>query len=180
MVEIIEFAVQPTAIDDLALITMKQVTDDRGTVREFYRQSAFQEAGLPDLGSFLQVNVTETKQGAVRGMHGEAMYKLVAVAWGEAFGAWVDTRPGSATYGAVVTQRMVPGTQVLVPRGVCNGFQSVSDGVTQYVYAFDAEWVPGMAGTALTPLDPDLGIEWPLSPLLSEKDANAPRLSDLN
>jgi dTDP-4-dehydrorhamnose 3,5-epimerase len=30
------------------------------------------------------------------------------------------------------------------------------------VYCFDHEWVPGMAGTAVNPLDPALGIEWPL------------------
>jgi len=61
-----------------------------------------------------------------------------------------------------VTVPLVKGTQVLVPAGVCNGFQSVSPGISQYLYCFDAEWVPGMSGTAVNPLDPDLGIVWPL------------------
>ena len=100
------------------------------------------------------------------------MYKLVAVAPGEAFGAYVDTRPTSATFGKVVTVELVAGTQVLVPKGVCNGFQSVTD--TQYLYTFDAEWQSGMSGTAVHPLDPALAIEWPLEPVLSEKDAGLP------
>ncbi|MFZ6005542.1 MAG: dTDP-4-dehydrorhamnose 3,5-epimerase family protein [Actinomycetota bacterium] len=182
---IVDFEARPTAIDSLFVITMKQVTDERGTVREFYRESAFREAGLPSLGPWLQVNATETKQGGLRGLHAEDMHKLVAVVAGEAFGAYVDTRVESATYGTVVTVRLTPGTQVLVPRGVANGFQATAPGSTQYLYCFDKEWVPGMAGVACNPLDRALGIEWPL-PIdtsdraqVSEKDLNAPPLADL-
>src|SRR3546814_8756687 len=53
---------------------------------------------------FLQVNVTETHRGGLRGLHAEDMDKLVAVVAGEAFGAYVDLRSGSATYGVVVTE----------------------------------------------------------------------------
>jgi dTDP-4-dehydrorhamnose 3,5-epimerase len=109
----------------------------------------------------------------VRGLHGEAMNKVVAVVAGEAFGAYVDARPKSGTYGKVVTVPLTVGTQVVVPNGVCNGFQALIDG-TQYLYCFDAEWMPGMAGTAVHPLDPALGIAWPMEPVLSEKDAAQP------
>lgn len=182
--KITEMSVEQTEIDGLVIITMKQVEDERGVVREFYRESSWVEAGLPSLGKWLQVNVTETKQGALRGLHGEDMHKLVAIASGRAFGAYVDARDGSPSYGKVVTVDLVPGRQVLVPRGVCNGFQSVSDGGTQYLYCFDAEWAPGMAGTAVNPLDPALGIDWPLSidvddpSIISAKDAAQPPLND--
>jgi dTDP-4-dehydrorhamnose 3,5-epimerase len=171
-VSITEMAVEATDIEGLFVITMKQVRDARGVVREFYRASSWAEHGLPSLGPWLQMNVTESTKGALRGLHGEDMFKLVAVAAGEAFGAYVDTRQESSTFGKVVTAALVAGTQVLVPRGVCNGFQSVTD--TQYLYTFDAEWAPGMAGSAVHPLDPALGIEWPLEPVLSEKDAAQP------
>ncbi|WP_194894514.1 dTDP-4-dehydrorhamnose 3,5-epimerase family protein [Catenulispora pinisilvae] len=160
--EIIPFTVEDTDIQDLRVLRMKQITDERGTVREFYRESAFLEAGLPSLGPWLQINVTETRQGALRGLHGEDMFKLVAVVAGEAFGAYFDARPDSPSQGKVVTVRLTKGTQVLVPKGVCNGFQSVSPGVTQYLYCFDQEWRPGMAGVAANPLDPALAIAWPL------------------
>jgi dTDP-4-dehydrorhamnose 3,5-epimerase len=177
-VAIIPMSVETTAIDGLMLITMKQIDDGRGVVREFYRASAWAEAGLPSLGPWLQVNVTESHTGVIRGLHGEDMHKLVAVAAGQAFGAYVDGRPESATFGQVVTTELAAGHQVLVPRGVCNGFQSVTR--TQYLYCFDAEWQPGMAGTAVHPLDPELGIKWPLPvdvedpSQLSAKDAAQP------
>jgi dTDP-4-dehydrorhamnose 3,5-epimerase len=181
----VEMAAVATAIEGLVLITMKQVTDERGTVREFYRESAFAAAGLPSLGPWLQVNVTETRQGGLRGLHAEEMDKLVAVVAGEAFGAYVDTRPTSPTRGTVVTATLVPGSQVLVPRGVANGFQAVAPGSTQYLYCFDQEWAPGMAGVACSPLDPALGIDWPL-PVdvhdrahISAKDLAAPPFADL-
>jgi dTDP-4-dehydrorhamnose 3,5-epimerase len=178
------FSAKPTAIDGLFLIEMKEARDERGTIREFYRESVFVEAGLPSLGPWLQVNVTESKRGAIRGLHGEDMFKLVAIIEGEAFGAYVDTRTDSASRGAVVTTSLVKGTQVLVPKGVCNGFQSVTDS-TQYLYTFDQEWAPGMAGKAVHPLDPALGIAWPVpvdtaNPAqLSVKDAGLPTLAEV-
>lgn len=176
------FEVEPTAIADLWLLRMKAVEDDRGVVRELYRESAFVDAGLPSLGRWVQVNITETRQGVIRGLHGEAMHKLVAIAVGAAFGAYVDVRPGSPTRGTAVTAELTPGTQMLVPPGVCNGFQSVSPGETQYVYCFDQEWSPDMPGTAVHPLDPALAIPWPLpvgAGCLSAKDAALPRVADL-
>ena len=178
------FAVHQEKIDGLVVLRMKQITDERGTVREFFRSSAMTEAGL-HAGPWLQVNVTESVQGAVRGLHGEAMTKLVAVVAGEAFGVYVDARPDSPTAGQVVTVRLTKGTQVLVPAGVCNGFQSVSPGGTQYLYCFDREWVPGMQGVAVNPFDPALGVDWPVAidrddrSLLSAKDAAQPMLAEV-
>jgi dTDP-4-dehydrorhamnose 3,5-epimerase len=175
---VIERAVVGTAIDGLLVITLKQISDDRGTVREFFRASD------ESWGPWSQVNVTETKRGALRGLHGEDMTKLVGVIAGEAFGAYVDARTDSPTRGKVVTVALEVGTQVLVPAGVCNGFQALADG-TQYLYCFDAEWVPGMAGVAVHPLDPALGIEWPIAVdpddpgQLSAKDAAQPTLAEV-
>ena len=184
MASIIDFAVADTAIEGLHTVTMKQVTDDRGTIREFYRESAFTDAGLPSLGPWVQVNVTEPVRGAIRGMHGEQMRKLVAVVGGEGFGAYVDARPDSSSFGAVVTVPLLPGTQVLVPPGVCNGFQSLGDPM-QYAYCFDQEWRPDMPGVACTPLDPALAIGWPMPfdpadpSMVSAKDASAPTFAEL-
>lgn len=175
-----ELSVEETSIDGLLLIQMKQVGDERGVVREFYRESTWRDARLPPLGPWVQINVTETKKGAVRGLHGESMHKLVAIAAGEAFGVFVDARSSSASYKRVVTARLTPGTQVFVPDGVCNGFQSISDDTTQYLYCFDCEWVPGMAGAAVNPTDPALAIVWPLpitAHSLSAKDAALPTLA---
>jgi dTDP-4-dehydrorhamnose 3,5-epimerase len=181
---VIDFDVSKTGIDGLFVFTLKQVSDERGTVREFFRESGLREAGI-DAGPWRQINVTQSKRGAIRGLHGEAMTKLVAIVSGEAFGAYADARRESSTAGAVATVRLVPGTQVLVPSGVCNGFQSVSAEPTQYLYCFDTEWAPGMAGVAVNPFDAELGIEWPVAidrddrSLLSAKDAAAPTLAEV-
>jgi dTDP-4-dehydrorhamnose 3,5-epimerase len=177
--QIAEMTAVETAIAGLWQLSTKSVTDDRGTVREFFRTSAFTGSGLETPATWSQINLTSTIQGAVRGLHGESMTKLVGVASGAAFGAYVDARPASSTYGTVVTLELTVGVQALVPPGVCNGFQAVSSDGCQYLYCFDAEWVPGMAGVAVNPLDPALGISWPLPPTLSDKDAAAPLFADI-
>jgi dTDP-4-dehydrorhamnose 3,5-epimerase len=168
-------------IDGLFVVRLKQVEDARGTVREFYRQSAWTDAGLPDVGPWNQMNVTETRQGLLRGLHGEAMDKLVGVVAGEAFGAYIDLRRASPTFGAVVTAALLPGVQVLVPNGVGNGFQAVSPGGCQYFYCFNREWQPGMPGVSVHALDPALGIAWPLTVEesdLSERDRSLPTFAE--
>lgn len=180
MVDIAPLDVTETAIEGLVVISPKAVTDERGIVREFFRASD----GIAP-GNWQQVNMTWTHRGGVRGLHGEAMTKLVGLAAGTALGAYVDARPDSATRGAVVTVPLEVGTQVLIPAGVLNGFQATSDPGCQYVYCFDTEWEPDMAGVAVTPLDAALGIDWPL-PIhaddpkqISAKDASAPLFAAL-
>ena len=180
---LVPFSVQRTEIPGLVVLRMKQVSDSRGTVREVFRTSAMAEAGLRT-AAWRQLNLTETRRGAIRGMHGETMTKLGCVIAGEAFGAYVDTRADSPTRGRAITVHLSLGTQVLVPPGVCNGFQSVSVEPTQYLYCFDQEWASDMAGVAVHPLDPALGIEWPIeidptdTSLLSAKDAAQPGLAE--
>jgi dTDP-4-dehydrorhamnose 3,5-epimerase len=175
----VDFTTRSGAIDGLLVVTMKQVADDRGAVRELFRRSAFEAAGVA-LGRIEQVNLTETSQpGAVRGMHGELMTKLVTVAHGRARGVYVDARPGSPTFGVVDAVDLEPGVQVFVPPGVANGFQALTSG-TQYAYCFDHEWSPTMPGVAFSPLDPLVADRWPLPfdpsdpRYLSAKDRDAP------
>lgn len=181
--EIIDFDHRRGSIEGLLVVTVKQVRDERGTIREVFRRSAFESIGVT-LRAFEQINVTETFAGAVRGMHAEDMTKLVSVSSGEAFGAFVDLRDSSVTFGSVDTVALRPGVQVLVPAGVANGFQTTSE-ISQYVYCFDEEWRPAMPGRSITPLDDELAIPWPLpidpgnAAQISEKDRTAPRLSQL-
>jgi dTDP-4-dehydrorhamnose 3,5-epimerase len=182
--QIVDLTTRKTAIDGLLRISTKAVTDDRGTVREFFRVSSYGEFGV-GAGGWQQLNLTWTHRGGLRGLHGEDADKLVGVAAGAAFGVYLDARKDSATFGAVVTEQLEPGVQIFVPAGVCNGFQAVSDPGCQYLYCFSAEWRPGMAGVAVNPLDPELRIDWPIAPdpddpaMVSAKDAGAPRLAEL-
>lgn len=178
---ITEATAEPTAIEGLHLIRTKVADDERGAVREILRPSTLAALGLPTL-QIRQVNLTSTRAGAVRGIHAEAMHKLVGVAEGEAFGVWIDLRPGPGR-GRLVTAGLKVGVQYLVPPGVGNGLQAVTD--CEYLYCFDQEWAPGMAGMCVHPLDPDLAIPWPLPvdpgdrSQLSAKDAAQPLLREL-
>lgn len=44
------FEARPTEIDGLSIITMKQIGDERGVIRELFRDSALSEAGLTGFG----------------------------------------------------------------------------------------------------------------------------------
>lgn len=180
-----EFGWLPTEIDGLFVISPRSITDERGEIREQFRSSVYAASiiGMPK--SWAQVNLTRTNYGAVRGLHGEAMTKLVTVAHGAAFGVYVDARAGSRSTGMVVTVDLFPGRQVLVPPGVCNGFQATGEAGAEYLYFFDREWEPTMAGVSINPLDEALAIAWPI-PIdrdnreqISAKDATAPTLTEV-
>jgi len=179
-----DFEERPTSIDGLLVLRTKQVDDERGTVRELYRRSTLESLLGGAIDPPRQVNLTSSRAGAIRGLHGEAMTKLVGVVSGRAFGVYLDARPASPSFGTLVTLELEPGLQVLVPSGVCNGFQALDDGCL-YLYCFDAEWAPGMEGVAVNPLDPQLAIAWPLPidtadrSLISEKDVHLPNFAEL-
>ena len=120
-----------------------------------------------------QQNVSfNARRGATRGMHAEPWDKWVSVATGRVFGAWVDMREGSPTYGEKFTCEIGPDTAVFVPRGVANGFQALEDATT-YIYLVNQRYSPGGAFCSYREID------WPLTPTeLSGKDLEHPMLID--
>jgi dTDP-4-dehydrorhamnose reductase len=118
--------------------------------------------------------------GATRGIHAEPWDKLVSLATGRIFGAWVDLRAG-ATFGAVFTLEMGPETAVFVPRGVGNAFQTLVDGCA-YSYLVNDHWSVAAkeSYTFVNLADETLGIDWPI-PLtraeMSAADKSHPLLS---
>lgn len=183
-VQIIDAQAIPGALAGMSVLTPKQITDERGTITEIFRRSTIDGLDIAAMGALAQINVTSGRRGALRGMHGESMTKLLTVVDGTAFGAYVDLRIGSPTFGKVDTLQLEPGVQVLVPDGIANGFQVTSER-SLYVYAFDHEWRPDMGGIACNPLDPALAIPWPIAidlddpSLISAKDRNAPNFADV-
>lgn len=63
--QIYPFSASESKIDGLRIINVKMVTDDRGTVRELYRESSHSEVLPETLSSWKQINLTRTKRGAV-------------------------------------------------------------------------------------------------------------------
>ena len=76
---------------------------------------------------------TTTSRGVTRGIHAEPWDKFISVARGSVFGAWVDLREGSATYGKCSPARSTRRRPSTSRAGVGNSFQALEDG-TAYTY----------------------------------------------
>ena len=153
-----------TTIDGLEVHRLTVHEDNRGWFKENWSGQKLTPK---------QHNVSfNARRGATRGMHAEPWDKWVSVATGRVFGAWVDMREGSATFGEKFTCEIGPDTAVYVPRGVANGFQALEDNTT-YIYLVNQRYSPGGAFCSYKE------IAWPLEPTeLSAKDLEHPMLID--
>jgi dTDP-4-dehydrorhamnose reductase/dTDP-4-dehydrorhamnose 3,5-epimerase len=175
-------SVTSTPIAGLLLVSLDLRTDSRGWFKESWQRAKMLHAGVPDFEPVQQNVSFNTRRGTTRGIHAEPWDKLVSVAAGRVFGAWVDLRRGSG-FGRTFTHELGPGTAVFVPRGVGNGFQTLEDR-TAYSYLVNAHWSPTAweSYTFVNVADATLALGWPV-PLaqaeLSEADRKHPRLADV-
>jgi dTDP-4-dehydrorhamnose 3,5-epimerase len=170
-----------TPLQGVLLIEPRVFDDARGYFMETYQKDRYQELGIEV--NFVQDNLSFSKEGTLRGLHyqyPQEQAKLMQVIRGEVFDVAVDVRLGSPTfgrwYGSILSAENK--RQMFVPTGFAHGFCVLSR-MTVYLYkcsdyyAPDCEW--GMLWS-----DTDIGIDWPIkNPLLSDKDANFPRLKDI-
>jgi dTDP-4-dehydrorhamnose reductase/dTDP-4-dehydrorhamnose 3,5-epimerase len=178
-----DLSVTETGIEGLKVVELSVHGDSRGWFKENWQRAKMTALGIPDM-RVVQNNVSfNAERGVTRGVHAEPWDKFVSVATGSVFGAWVDLRQGSPTYGRVFTCTLDPSRAIYVPRGVGNSFQALEDG-TAYTYLVDAHWSAALKGTYtfVSLADPALGIDWPI-PLseatLSEADKRHPMLADV-
>src|SRR5215211_4529440 len=158
-----ELAISQTSIPGLLLISLDVRADNRGWFKENWQREKMMELGLPDFAP-VQNNISfNDRVGAIRGIHAEPWDKLVSLATGRIFGAWVDLRPGDG-FGRSFTLDMGPETAVFVPRGVGNAFQTLVDG-TAYSYLVNDHWseTARKSYTFVNLADPTLAIDWPIS-----------------
>lgn len=170
-----------TPIPGLTLWDLPVYGDNRGWFKENWQREKMIDAGLPDFGP-AQNNVSfNNTVGTTRGIHAEPWDKLISVATGRIFGAWVDLRAGSS-FGAVFTAEIDPSRAVFVPRGVGNAFQTLEPD-TAYTYLVNDHYAPDATYTFLNLADETVAIDWPI-PLdgaeLSAKDRAHPRLADVS
>ena len=178
-----QLSVQETGIAGLKVLDLTVHGDSRGWFKENWQRAKMVGLGIPDL-RIVQNNVSfNAERGVTRGIHAEPWDKFISVVTGSVFGAWVDLREGSATFGKVFTCILDPSKAIFVPRGVGNSFQALEDG-TVYNYLVNAHWSAELKKTYtfVNLADPDLAIDWPI-PLaeceLSEADQAHPMLADV-
>ena len=178
--------IEKTELDGVLILTPTRHGDARGFFSESWNAARMREAGLAY--DFVQDNhsVSATK-GTVRGLHYQspphAQAKLVRCGRGALFDVAVDFRAGSPTWGKWVGVDLTQdnGRQLMIPAGFLHGFVTRSPD-TEIIYKCTDYYAPDCDG-AVRWDDPDIGIDWGLAPadaVLSEKDARAPRLSDVS
>lgn len=173
-----DLTVAATPIPDLLVVRLPVHGDSRGWFKEAWQREKMVALGVPDFGP-VQANVSYNRsRGVTRGIHAEPWDKLVTVASGRVFGAWVDLREGD-TFGTTYTLEIDPGVAVFVPRGVGNSYQVLED-ATAYCYLVNDHYRPGVRYQALALDDPRTAIPWPIpleSAEVSDKDRREnPRL----
>lgn len=171
----------PTAIPDVVLIEPDVHQDARGFFLESYHQRKYSEGGIP--GPFVQDNHSHSLRGTLRGLHAQKQRpqgKLVRAVLGEMFDVAVDVRRGSPFFGKWVGETLSATNfrQLYIPPGFVHGFCVLSERL-EVEYKCTDFYTPGDEMTVAWN-DPALGIAWPVrDPILSAKDAAAPRLEEL-
>ena len=178
--------IEQTPLPGVVVIIPARFGDHRGFFSESYNARAMAEYGITS--AFLQDNHSlSMTQGTIRGLHFQApphaQDKLVRCGRGALFDVSVDIRKGSPTYGQWfgVELSFENGKQLLVPAGFAHGFVTRSP-ETEIIYKCSDYYVQASEG-AIAWDDSDIGIDWGLgdtTPVLSDKDAQAGSLADLN
>ncbi|MBL1210490.1 dTDP-4-dehydrorhamnose 3,5-epimerase [Geminocystis sp. GBBB08] len=171
-----------TKIPDVLIIEPQIFYDDRGFFFESFNLKSWQEkTGLKT--NFIQDNHSQSKYNVLRGLHyqiKQPLAKLVRAVVGEIFDVAVDIRQSSSTFGQWVGEILTAENkkQLWIPEGFAHGFLVLSESAevlykTNNFYASEYD-------RSICWNDPDININWDLkaTPLLSDKDKNAPLLKD--
>jgi len=171
-------------IDGSWVFTPTQHRDERGIFLESFTATSLEQATGRDL-TLAQLNVSVSSRGVIRGIHaartppGQAKY--VQCLAGRILDVVVDIRPDSPTFGEHTAIELDDVTReaVFVSEGLGHGFCVLSDSAT-VAYATSTPY-DAKSEFGINPLDPDLALPWPsdVPLILSAKDQDAPRLSDL-
>lgn len=175
-----------TDIEDVLIIEPRVFGDHRGWFTETYSKEKFREFGI-DI-DFIQDNHSlSVQKGTLRGLHFQlnprAQTKLVRCTKGKILDVTVDIRDGSPTYKKWVAVELTEDNkkQLLIPKGFAHGFLTLTDDV-EVQYKVDEYYSPEN-DRSIRFDDPEIGVAWDVdSPILSDKDLNAPSLkeSDIN
>lgn len=169
-------------IEGLVVVHPDVFGDSRGYFMETYSRPKYEQIGISC--EFVQDNQSySARKGILRGLHFQnnpmAQAKLIRCTRGAVLDVAVDLRSGSPTYRKWFSIELSDEnkTQFFIPAGFAHGFVTLTDDVEfQYkcsqVYSREHD-------RSIRFDDPAIGVEWGVtSPILSEKDLNAPLLAD--
>ncbi|MFT5695796.1 MAG: dTDP-4-dehydrorhamnose 3,5-epimerase [Myxococcota bacterium] len=171
-----------TALPGVILVEPTVHRDDRGFFLETYHAERYREGGIAV--DFVQDNHSRSGLGTLRGLHAQTnkpQDKLVRVLAGEIYDVAVDVRRGSPHFGKYFGALLSADNfrQLFIPKGFVHGFVVTSEIAEVEYKCSDIYDAGGELSVAWN--DEEISIPWPVStPQLSAKDADAPRLADID
>lgn len=171
-------------IEDVILVKPKVFGDNRGFFMESYKKSDFFENGINV--EFNQDNHSKSTARVLRGLHYQAypysQAKLVRCSKGKIYDVAVDLRPDSKTFKKYVKVELSQDNKqmLFIPSGFAHGFVVLSD-EAELLYKASGEYNP-VADRGVLWNDKEININWEIDfePILSDKDKNQPKLSEIN
>ena len=162
-----------TKIAGLKLIKSKIFKDNRGYLRETFRNKLIKKKFIFDVMSF-------SKKGVLRGLHiqtKKSQAKIITVTHGRVLDVAVDLRKKSKTFGKyfsiVISDKS--DFSFYIPEGFAHGFLCLSENCTLNYKC--SEYRHQKSETTLKWDDKSVNIKWPIKkPLLSIKDQNGKSL----
>jgi dTDP-4-dehydrorhamnose 3,5-epimerase len=173
----------PLDIPDAWACTPRQFPDGRGIFLEWFRADLLEQATGRSF-TIVQSNHSLSAQGTLRGLHyadvppGQAKY--VYCTRGAVLDIVVDIRLGSPTFGVSDAVRLddIDRRGVYLSEGLGHAFVALTDDANVTYLCSEPYNPTGEHG--VHPLDPELDLPLPrdVEPLLSDKDAAAPSLTE--
>ena len=161
-------------IKGLKLIKSKVYKDNRGFLREVYKNKLLNDSFLFDVMSYSKKNV-------LRGLHiqtQKSQAKIITVTHGKILDVVVDLRKNSKTFGKYFSIVISQNSEFsfYIPKGFAHGFLCLSKECT--VNYRGSQYRHIKSETTLKWDDKEVGVEWPIrKPILSTKDKNGKSLS---
>lgn len=147
--------------------------DERGFFNISYLEDEMKEMGLP---TFVRDLHSGSRKGVVRGLHFQLnppMAKLMRVTRGAVFMAAVDVDVKSPTFLQHYCTIMKEGDRLLLwgEANIARGFCALED-YSEVQYKCSAHFNKSFDDSILWN-DPAIGVPWPISPILSDRDRHA-------
>lgn len=169
---------ESTAIQGVYFKPIRAFPDNRGIFREAFRREWFPWVNFDQI----QSNHSVSHAGVVRGLHYH--FKQIDfwyVTSGVIRVGMVDLRASSPTFMKSQTLEIGDTNEigVFIPEGVAHGFYAVTN--ASMIYYVNQHYTDGSDENSVAWNDPDLGVAWNISgdPIVSPRDADAPRFRDL-
>lgn len=153
-------------------IIMDSFSDDRGTIREIFRENE-----LDNYENFVQVTHTRSKPKVLRGLHPQPWDRIVYPVNGKVYQVLVDTRIDSNTQEVIEAFEINDNNRqaVFVPANVSNGYLVLGNKPVDYLYFLPVNYSEQVKGFRWD----SFNINWPTkNPILSEKDKKNPTFKE--